>query len=87
MTLIILRLDSANKPSPMSEGVTEIWINSQSCKSINLTTRDMQARMTPRVATVHDAVKESGRVLPHPSAFFHVYALADTPWVAQHYPV
>jgi hypothetical protein len=30
------------------------------------------------VATVHDAVKESGRVLPHPSDVFHVYASADT---------
>jgi hypothetical protein len=35
------------------------------------------------VATVHDAVKESGRVLPRPSAVFHPYALADTPWMAQ----
>jgi hypothetical protein len=31
------------------------------------------------VATVHDAVKESGRVLPRPSVVFHVYASADTP--------
>jgi hypothetical protein len=31
-------LDSANKPSPISEGVTEIQINSQPCKGINLTT-------------------------------------------------
>jgi hypothetical protein len=28
-------------------------------------------------------VKESGRVLPHPSAVFHAYASVDTPWVAQ----
>jgi hypothetical protein len=32
------------------------------------------------VVTVHDVVKESGRVLPHPSAVFHAYASADTPW-------
>jgi hypothetical protein len=38
MKLIIWHLDSANKPSSMSEGVTEIWINSQACKGINLTT-------------------------------------------------
>jgi hypothetical protein len=37
----------------------------------------------PRVATVHDAIKESGRVLPHPSAVFRSNALADNPWVAQ----
>jgi hypothetical protein len=35
------------------------------------------------VATVHDVVKESGLVLPHPSAVFHTYASADTPWAAR----
>jgi hypothetical protein len=44
MKLIIQRLDSANKPSPMFEGVTEIWINSQPCEGINLTTWHTQAR-------------------------------------------
>jgi hypothetical protein len=44
MKLIILRLDSANKPSPMSEGVAKIQINSQPCKDINLATRHTQAR-------------------------------------------
>jgi hypothetical protein len=39
MKLIVLRLDSANKPSAMSEGVAEIRINSHPCKGINLTTR------------------------------------------------
>jgi hypothetical protein len=33
-----------NKPSPMPEGVTEIWINSQPCKGINLTTWNTQAQ-------------------------------------------
>jgi hypothetical protein len=82
MKLIILRLDSANKTSPISEGVTEIRINSQPCKGINLTTQHTQARRAPRVAIVHDTVKESGRVLPLPSAIFHAYASADTLWVA-----
>jgi hypothetical protein len=35
------------------------------------------------VTTVHDTVKESGRVLPHPSVVFHTYASMDTPWVAR----
>jgi hypothetical protein len=43
MKLIILCLDSMNT-SPMSEGVVKIWINSQHCKGINLTTRHMQAQ-------------------------------------------
>jgi hypothetical protein len=38
MKLIILRLNTANKPSPISEGVAEIRINNQPCKGINLTT-------------------------------------------------
>jgi hypothetical protein len=41
------------------------------------------ARRAPRVATVHDVTKKPGRVLPHPSAVFHAYASADTPWVAR----
>jgi hypothetical protein len=82
MKVIILRLDLANKSSPMSEGATEIQIDSQPCKGINLTTRHMQARRAPRVATIHDMTKKSGRVLPCPSVVFHVYAYADTPWVA-----
>jgi hypothetical protein len=50
---------------------------------INLTTWHTQARRAPRVVTVHDVVKDSGRVLPRPSAVFHAYASTDTPWVAQ----
>jgi hypothetical protein len=83
MKLIILRLNTANKPSPMSEGVAEIQINSQPCKGINLTTRHVQARKAPQVATVHNVIKKSGQVLHRPSAIFHAYASADTPWVAQ----
>jgi hypothetical protein len=80
--VIILRLDSANKPSPISKGVTEIQINSQPCKGINLTTQHMQARRAPQVATVHDVIKKSGWVLPRPTVFFHAYASVDKPWVA-----
>jgi hypothetical protein len=83
MKLIILCLNTANKPSPMSEGVTEIWINNQPCKGINLTTRHTQARRAPWVATIHDVTKKLGRVLPRSSAVFHAYASTDTPWVAR----
>jgi hypothetical protein len=83
MKLIILRLNTANKPSPMSEGVAKIWINNQPCKGINLTTWHTQARRAPRVATIHDVTKKPGRALPRPNAVFHAYASADTPWVAR----
>jgi hypothetical protein len=83
MKLIILCLNIANKPSPMSEGVVEIRINNQLCKSINLITQHTLVMEATRVATVHNAVKESDRVLPHPSIIFHVYASADTPWVGR----
>jgi hypothetical protein len=36
----------------------------------------------PRVATIHDAVKEMMRVLLTLVHVFHTYASADTPWVA-----
>jgi hypothetical protein len=40
-------------------------------------------RRARRVATIHDMTKKLGRVLPRPSAVFHVYASVDTPWVSQ----
>jgi hypothetical protein len=83
MKLIILHLDLANKPSLISESVTEIQINSQPCKGINLTTRHRQARRAPRVVTIHDVTKKPGQELPRPSAIFHAYASADIPWVAR----
>jgi hypothetical protein len=82
MKLIILRLSAANKPSLISESVTEIQINNQPCKGINLTTWHTQARRTPRVATIHDEVKETIRAHLTLVHIFHAYALADTPWVA-----
>jgi hypothetical protein len=83
MKVELLHLNIANKPSPISEGVMEIRINSQPCKGINLITRHTQVRRAPRVATIHNTVKESGQVLPRPSAIFHAYALTDTPWMAR----
>jgi hypothetical protein len=82
MKLIILHSNTVNKPSPMSEGVVEIQINSQPCKGINLTTRHTQARRAPQVTTVHNAVKEMIRAHLTLVHVFHVYASADTPWVA-----
>jgi hypothetical protein len=82
MKLLILRLNTANKPSPMSEGVMEIRINNQPCKGIKLTTRHKQARRTPRVATIHDEVKETIRAHLTLVHIFHAYASVDTPWVA-----
>jgi hypothetical protein len=69
--------------SPISEGVTEIWTNSQPYMGNNLTTWHIKARRALWVTTVHDTVKESGRVLPRPSVVFHTYASMDTPWVAR----
>jgi hypothetical protein len=66
----------------MSERIADIQINSQSCKGINLTTRHTQARRAPRVATVHDVVKEMIRAHLTLVHIFHTYASADTPCVA-----
>jgi hypothetical protein len=82
MKVELLRLNTANKPSPMSKGVTEIRINNQSWKGINLTTRHMQARRAPRVATVHDAVKKMIRVHLTLVHIFHAYSSVDTSWLA-----
>jgi hypothetical protein len=72
-----------NKSSPIYEGVTEIWINSQPCNGINRTTWHTWAREATRVPKVHDEAKKSCWVLPRPSNVFHAYASADTTWVVQ----
>jgi hypothetical protein len=82
MKVELLCLGAANKPSPISEGVVEIQINSQPYKGINLTTQHTQARRAPRVTTIHDEVKETIRAHLTLVHVFHVYASADTPWVA-----
>jgi hypothetical protein len=79
MKVELLRLGVANKPSPIFEAVTEIRINNQPWKGINLITRHTQTRRASRVATIHDEVKETHLILVH---IFHAYASADTPWVA-----
>jgi hypothetical protein len=68
---------------PYPKVIAEIRINSEPYKGINPTTRHIQARRAPRVAIVHDAIKEPGRVLLHPSAIFHAYTSADTLCVAR----
>jgi hypothetical protein len=51
------------------------------CKDNNLTTRHTRARRTPRVTTVHNAVKETIRAHLTLVHVFHAYASTDTPWV------
>jgi hypothetical protein len=64
MKVELLCLDKVIKPSPISEGVMEIRIDSQPCKGNNLTTQQVCAMKAPRVARVHNVIKELGRVLP-----------------------
>jgi hypothetical protein len=78
MKVELLLNDFNGQVLPISEGITEIQINSQHLKGINLTTRHTQAWRAQRVTTIHDVTKKSGRVLPHPSAIFHAYVSADT---------
>jgi hypothetical protein len=79
MKWIILRLNRVNKPSPMSEGVAEILINNQPYKGINLIARHTQAQRAPRVATIHDEVKETIRAHLTLVHVFHAYVSVDTP--------
>jgi hypothetical protein len=48
----------------------------------NLTTRHTQSKRAPRVATIHDEVKETIRAHLTLVHVFHTYASVDTPWVA-----
>jgi hypothetical protein len=46
-----------------------------------MTTRHTQVRRAPRVAIIHDEVKETIRAHLTLVHVFHVYASTDTPWV------
>jgi hypothetical protein len=81
MKVELWHLGAANKPSPISEGVMEIRINSQPCKGINLTTWHTQARRAPWGATIHDEVKETIRAHLTLVHVFHAHASTNTPWV------
>jgi hypothetical protein len=71
----------------MSEGVTEIRINNQPCKGINLTTQHAQVWRAPRVATIHDEVKETIRAHLTLVHVFHVYASWTHRGWPMHYPI
>jgi hypothetical protein len=87
MKVELLLNDYNGQVLSISEGNREDSSQFKPYKGNNLTTCHTWAKEETRVATVHDAVKESGRVLPCLSVVLHVYASVDTPWVAQHYPV
>jgi hypothetical protein len=81
MKLIILQNDCNGQVLPISKGIVEIWINSQPCKGINLTTWHTRARRAPRVATVHNVVKETIKAHLTLVHVFYADVLVDTPWV------
>jgi hypothetical protein len=60
-----------------------IRINSQPCKGNNLTTQHSRATKANEWPPFAMTIKESGRVLPHLSAIFHVKSLTSSPWVAR----
>jgi hypothetical protein len=62
--------------------VSQIFESIKNLARENLTTRHTQARRKPRVATIHDEVKETIRAHLTLVHVLHAYALADTPWVA-----
>jgi hypothetical protein len=83
MKVELLLNDCNGQVLPIFEGNRGDSSQFKLCKSKNLITQYPRARRAPRVATVHDAVKESGRVLPRPSVVFHTYASVVTSWVAR----
>jgi hypothetical protein len=78
----VLCLNAVNKPSSISENVTEIQINSQSCKGNNLTTQHISTMKANEWPPFVMTIKESVRVLPRSSAVFHVKAS----WVVYGWP-
>jgi hypothetical protein len=83
ITFDVLHLNAANKPSSISEDVTEIRINSQPCKGNNLTTRHTRATKANEWPPFAMTIKESGQVLPHPSVIFHAKTSRGSLWVVR----
>jgi hypothetical protein len=81
MKLIILRNDCNGQVLPISEGIAETR-QFKPCKGNNLTTWHTRPGRTPRVATVHNVVKETIRTHLTLVHVFHTYASADIPWVS-----
>jgi hypothetical protein len=79
----VLRLNTVNKLSSISEDVVEIRISCQPHKGNNLTTWHTSATEANEWPPFTMTIKESGRILPHPSAVFHVKTSRVSPWVAQ----
>jgi hypothetical protein len=75
-------MTATGKCYPYLRVIVEIRINSQSCKGINLTTWHTWVKRAPRVATVHNAVKETIKAHLTLVHVFHAYASMNTPWVA-----
>jgi hypothetical protein len=82
MKLIILRNVCNGQVLSISEDNHRDSSQFKPCKDNNLTTRHTRARRAPRVATVHNAVKEMIRAHLTLVHVFHTYASTDTPWVA-----
>jgi hypothetical protein len=82
MKVKLLLNDCNGQVLPISEGNHGDLSQINPCKGINLTTRRTRARRAPRVATVHNAVKEMIRAHLTLVHVFHAYASTDTPWVA-----
>jgi hypothetical protein len=82
MKVELLLNDYNGQVLPISKGNRGDSSQFKPCKGINLTTQYTRARRAPRVATVHNAVKEM--IMAHLTLVhvFHEYASADTPWVA-----
>jgi hypothetical protein len=82
MKVELLLNDCNGQVLPISEGNRGDSSQFKPCNGINLTTRQTRARRAPRVAIVHNTVKETIRVHLTLVHVFHAYASADTAWVA-----
>jgi hypothetical protein len=83
MKVELLLNDCSEQVLPISEGIAVTRANLNiACLPCVCLSGHTWARRVPRVATVHNVVKETIRVHLTVLHVFHAYASADTPWVA-----
>jgi hypothetical protein len=74
--------EHSEQPSPISEGVAEIQINSHIARYQPVNTTHVSHEGT-RVATFHDDYQRVEPGPPYPSVVFHAKTLTGSPWVAR----
>jgi hypothetical protein len=84
--VLISTFELREQASPISEGVTEVWIDSHLEREITWQNDTHEPRRQHEWPPFMMTIKESGWGLPHPSAVFHTETSPSSCGWPEHYP-